>query len=72
MTNEYGEVTWQKWSNGDSHDEMRKSLQRMYELGLDATITFTDVPERDRQMLQDIFPRLNEGVDQEASFGLAS
>lgn len=64
--NEYGELVIQKWSNGDSHCELRDNLKLLHEHGLSPELAFTDDPERDRQMFMDVFPKLRSGLNREA------
>lgn len=64
MMNEYGHVVGQKWSNGDSHDELMGNLKELQSLGLNPEITFTDNPERDRHMLLNVFPTLKSEVNE--------
>ena len=66
MLNEYGHIVGQKWSNGDSHEEVEENLKELHSLGLNPQIAFTDNPERDRSMLQRVFPKLSECIDEDA------
>lgn len=66
VSNEYNEIIGQKWSNGDSHQEIIPNLQQLRDLGLQPKLVYTDVPERDRAMLEHVFPQLLEGVDRNA------
>jgi len=66
LLNEYGHIVGQKWSNGDSHEELEENLNELHSLGLDPQIAFTDNPERDRSLLQRVFPKLIEGIDENA------
>ena len=71
IMNEYQETVFHKWSDGDSHDELKRSLEKLRDIGFDPAIMFTDDPDRDRNLLMSIFPGLRKGVDDEA-FSIAS
>ena len=66
MVNEFGQIVQQKFSNGDSHDELEENLAHLNSLGLDPSLVFTDNPERDRSMLQRVFPKLSDGINEDA------
>lgn len=46
IMNEYQETVFQKWSDGDSHDELKRSLEKLRDIGFDPAIMFTDDPLR--------------------------
>lgn len=56
----------QKFLNGDNHDELEENLLHLNSLGLDPSLVFSDNPERDRSMLQRVFPKLSNGIYEEA------
>ncbi len=64
--NEYGQIVGQKFSNGDSHEEIEANLKELHSLGLNPEIAFSDNPERDRAMLQRVFPKLHEDINEDA------
>ena len=66
MVNEFGQIVQQKFLNGDNHDELEENLLHLNSLGLDPSLVFSDNPERDRSMLQRVFPKLSNGINEEA------
>lgn len=66
MVNEFHQIVQQKFLNGDNHDELEENLLHLNSLGLDPSLVFSDNPERDRSMLQRVFPKLSNGINEEA------
>ena len=60
----YTEIIAQKFSNGDSHNELQSNLIRLRDHGYEPELMFTDDPDRDRHSMMDIFPSLKENVDE--------
>ena len=64
INNEYTEIIAQKFSNGDSHNELRSNLIRLRDHGYEPELMFTDYPDRDRPSMMDIFPSLKVNEDE--------
>ena len=64
VINEYTEIIAQKFSNGDSHNELRSNLIKLRDHGYEPELMFTDDPDRDRHFMMDIFPSLKVNVDE--------
>ena len=63
--NEYGEVVMQRWSTSDNHGELEAHLRHLQKLGFEPWWVFSDVPEKDRDMLVRVFKNLMVDVDED-------
>jgi ribosomal protein S27AE len=60
--NEYGETVLQHFETSDNHRQLRPVLEYLQTCGLDPRIAFSDVPARDRGLLESIFHSLKVNV----------
>lgn len=65
--NEYGEVVMQRWSTSDNHGELEAHLRQLQKLGFKPWWIFSDVPEKDKDMLVRVFKNLMVVVDKDHS-----
>lgn len=62
--NEYGEIIMQHFETTDNHRQLRPILSLLKEAGLDPSFVFSDVPARDRRLLELLFDGLKEGIQE--------
>jgi hypothetical protein len=60
--NDFGEIAVQHFESSDNHRQLEVVLETLHRQGLNPSIVFTDVPGRDRNLLERIFPMLTEGI----------
>lgn len=65
--NEYGEIIINHFETSDNHRQLRPVLKILQQLGLNPSIVFSDVPQRDKRLLEEVFPSLKEGVQDSVS-----
>lgn len=62
-TNEYGEIILNRFSSSDNHEEVEHHLNVLKQFGLNPDWVFTDVPDRDYEMLVRVFDHLKDNVN---------
>jgi hypothetical protein len=60
--NEYFESLMSFFALSDNHKELKSELVRLRDLGFQPDFAFSDVPKRDRSLLEEVFSTLREGL----------
>ena len=61
--NDYAEIIMQHFASSDNHEQLSVVLKMLKEAGLKPALVLTDVPERDRPLMEKIWPSLATGLE---------
>ena len=61
--NDYAEIIMQHFASSDNHEQLSVVLCMLKDAGLKPDLVLTDVPERDRPLMEKIWPSLAAGLE---------